>query len=521
MNPANGVVLATYTATSTDALTLAIQEARAAQVQWAQVDLTARAEFINELADVMESQADRFAAIIADETGKSIKDAHEADLLSALATLRWVAQTGPRLLKPSWFTSINGLCLGMAHQKRYCPKGVVGLITPWNVPLAIPVGGLAPALMAGNAVVIKPSEHTPGTAMVFVEIIQRLLHQRGYPVELVQIVLGDGVVGKALTQSDIDHLGFTGSSAAGWSAYSVMASRGKTASLELGGNDPMVVLPGADMDLATSAAMWGRCLNAGQTCTAVKRMIVPVVQQADILERLQTKFRCLNVGPPSDPNCHYGPLISEQQLNHVETQVQQCIAEGGQVRLGGHRCRVDGFENGYYYAPTLITDLPPDAPMLSSEIFAPVLIVQTYTTIDEAVTLANHIPYGLGASVFGPTSQAFDIAKHLDAGVVTVNELPSPMYMLPNVPWTGRKASGPGVGHSHESILACCDVTTVTVSIRHWLPLLKKGPWFFGKAPDASLAPVLRKTFGNLSTWRKCSLDLLLGLWRNRSSQKL
>jgi acyl-CoA reductase-like NAD-dependent aldehyde dehydrogenase len=513
--------LATYAASSPEAVRQAVHDARQAQITWQQVPLARRAQFLRDVADAMESQADRLAAMISDETGKSIKDAHETDLMGALATLRWVAAVAAKTLAPRWTTSINSLSLGLVHQHQQVAKVVVGVISPWNVPLAIPVGGLAPALVAGNAVVLKPSEHTPGTALLLVEILQRLLAHQGYPPGLVQVVLGDGRVGQAVTATDIDHLVFTGSHRSGLAAYAAMASRGATATLELGGNDPMVVLPDADLDWVTSTAMWSRCYNAGQTCAAVKRLIVPAEQHIRVVDALLDKFKFLKIGPPSDPTCHIGPLISADQRNVVHRQVQQAVAQGGQVCCGGQFLAPPGAEGGYYYAPTLITDLPAAADMLQAEIFGPVLLVQTYQTVDEAVALANQSPYGLGASVFGPTEQAMAVAARLQAGVVTVNEVPGPMFALPMVPWTGHKASGMGVGHSTESLLACCHLRSVTVSWRHVLPWFKKAPWLFGECPDAAFAPVLRQAFGNLTLRSKCRLDLLLGLWRNRSSQKL
>jgi acyl-CoA reductase-like NAD-dependent aldehyde dehydrogenase len=320
------------------------------------------------------------------------------------------------------------------------PYGVVGIISPWNYPFSIPATETLAALVAGNAVVLKPSELTPLVALE----LQSLLRAAGVPEDVFQVVIGNGAAGSALVHASIDKLVFTGSVATGKRIAAVAAERLLPVVLELGGKDPMLVLDDADVDVASSAAVWGAFVNAGQACLSVERCYVHRSLYHAFLNACVTKTKKLRVGNGIAPHTDVGPMIHERQLRIVESHLEDAKARGARILAGGARMREVGAN---FYAPTVLADVTHEMRVMREETFGPVLPVMAFDTDDEAVHLANDSEYGLAASVWTrDRARGERLARRIQAGTVMVNDAIS-CFGISEAPHGGVKASG--VGRTH------------------------------------------------------------------------
>jgi aldehyde dehydrogenase (NAD+) len=317
------------------------------------------------------------------------------------------------------------------------PIGVVALITPWNWPLNQIVAKVAPALAAGNTVILKPSEQTPGSASIFAEVMDAA----GVPAGVFNLVQGDGPgVGEALSKHpDIDMISFTGSTRAGIMVAKNAADTVKRVSQELGGKSPFIVLPGTPLDMALPGGAGGVLLNSGQSCVAPTRFLVHSSQYEEALEKLAGIFNGRKVDDPSKEGDHIGPVVNKPQFEKIQGLIQKGIDEGARVVAGGPG-RPEGKDKGYYVRPTVFGDVRNDMTIAREEIFGPVLVVIPYETLDEAVKIANDTPYGLGAYIAGDPNVAKTIVGRIRAGSVFVNAGGLDF----NSPFGGYKQSGNG-----------------------------------------------------------------------------
>ncbi|MDX2085326.1 MAG: aldehyde dehydrogenase family protein [Candidatus Melainabacteria bacterium] len=524
VNPATGEPFALYPIVSAEGVQEMVREARRVLPAWRNASFAVRQIILNRTAEALMANADVLARKISEETGKPLREAYETDLLAALATLRYMARNGPKTLRDQWLWNWKTLLLARTHRVRRLPKGVVALITPWNYPLAIAVSGMAMALMAGNTVIVKPSERAPGVVLDLVRMVQHELARRGLPETIVQIATGNGSTGQTLCETmsqpdGVDHVLFTGSNRVGRQVLALAQLAGKTASLELGGSDAMIVLDGVeDLDTVASYAIWGRFANAGQSCAAVKRLLVHRALYARMLHVLTEKMARFHVGDPLAATTHMGPLIAETQCQQLSLQVEDATERGAQLITGGFRLNRPGF----FYAPTILADVPLESRVLREEVFGPVLPVVPFDTEEEAIALANQTAYGLTACVFGPRVQASRIARRLQAGTVAVNDVPLANYGWPMVPWGGWKESGPGWRHG---TIGLEELTQIQVVTEHWglaVPCLKRPPWLFGTHPsDVNFSHYLLQTFGLGKWFTQQTPAFLKALWKNRSSSRL
>jgi acyl-CoA reductase-like NAD-dependent aldehyde dehydrogenase len=320
------------------------------------------------------------------------------------------------------------------------PHGVIGIISPWNYPFSIPATETLAALVAGNAVVLKPSELTPLVALE----LARLLHDSGVPQDVFQVVVGDSATGAALMQSPIDKLVFTGSVATGKRIAVAAAERLLPVVLELGGKDPMLVLDDADVDVASSAAVWGAFVNAGQTCLSVERCYVHRSLYETFLNACAEKAKKLCVGHGLDPKIDMGPMIHERQLRIAETHVEDAVARGARVMAGGSRLLELGKS---FYKPTVLADVTHEMRIMREETFGPVLPVMAFDSDEEAVRLANDSEYGLAASVWTRDRKRGErLARRIQAGTVMVNDVVS-CFGISEAQHGGVKSSGVGRAH--------------------------------------------------------------------------
>jgi succinate-semialdehyde dehydrogenase/glutarate-semialdehyde dehydrogenase len=517
LNPATGQFIAEYPIALEAEVQASVVRARLAQAQWQETPLKKRAQILKALRNALYQQADRVAEIISRETGKPLTDSLEADIATALNLLSYYVEIGPKQLRPSLIQpDLLSLITARVHRKTWHPRGVIGIISPWNFPMAIACSGLAAALMAGNSVILKPSELTPETGNVLIEIVRDVLTTSGFSPEIAQVLIGDSSTGSRLLAQEIDGVIFTGSDQTGKLIARQATEQGFWYSLELGGSDAMIILDGCDLDKAASYALWGRFINAGQACAAVKRLLVPAHCEAPFVALLAAKMKHLKVGPPDQPENQVGPLISEAQRTLIHAQVQNAVQEGAQLILGGQP--IEGA--GFFYEPTLFTHVPPTARILTEESFGPVLPVIPYEDLDMAVRLANNSRFGLTASVFGPVSKARKVAKRLHCGTVVINEVGPTNYALACAPWGGWKNSGSGASHGASALTDLSRLQVISENLMYHVPFMSKPLWHFGN--NANSLKERSKTVLALAA-RQCAMfnpKRWWPFWSNRASSK-
>ncbi len=469
IDPATGQVFAETPVTPLPDVALAMARAREAQPAWAALALPERLRIVARFQALLFAGRRPLAELITRENGKPIAESLLTDVAVTLDLARYYLQHSPLLLRPHRVRHGNLAFLGKRGWVHHEPLGVIAIISPWNYPLLLPFGELLPALLAGNAVVLKPSEFTVRTALAGVA----LLEEAGLPPALCQVLVGAGEVGAALVTAGPDKVFFTGSARTGRKVALAAAERMIPVSLELGGSDPCVVLADADLDRAVSGALWARFTNGGQTCVAAKRLIVEQPLYDRFVERLVQQVAGLRVGPGADANVEVGPLIRESQLCEVERQLAETVARGARVRTGGHRLPAVG---PTFFQPTVVTDVPLDTPLWREEVFGPVLPVVPAADAAEAIRIANDSAFGLSASIWtGDRARGERLARRIEAGAVLVNDATFHVGAA-EVPHGGDKASGLGRTHGEHGLYETCRVRFVG-SDR--LDLIRK-PWWFG-----------------------------------------
>jgi acyl-CoA reductase-like NAD-dependent aldehyde dehydrogenase len=444
VNPATGEVLRELECASEAEVLAAVARARAAQVQWAELGVRKRIAVLREFQRRLHEKKSEIAEAITREAGKPVAEALTTEVLVVLDAARFLIDNAYRLLRDEPVPHGN---LATKLKRGWLvrePYGVVGIISPWNYPFSIPATESLAALVAGNAVVLKPSEFT---SLVALEL-ESLLHAAGVPKNVFQVVIGDGATGAALIQSrggsGIDKLIFTGSVVTGKRIAAAAAERLLPVVLELGGKDPMLVLDDADVDVASSAAVWGAFLNAGQTCLSVERCYVHRSVYDAFLKACVEKTKKLNVGPGLDPKTDVGPMIHEQQLQIVESHVEDAVARGARLLAGGSRIPELGRS---FYTPTVLADVTHEMRIMREETFGPVLPIMAFESDEEALRLANDTEYGLAASVWTrERARGERMARRIQAGTVMVNDVVS-CFGISEAPHGGVKSSG--VGRSH------------------------------------------------------------------------
>jgi len=400
INPATTASLARVTQAGLEDVDAAVAAARKAFPAWSGLSGHARARHLYALARAVQKNSRLLAVLESLDNGKSIRETRDLDI--PLVARHLYHHAGWAQLADSEFAG-------------YGPVGVVGQIVPWNFPLLMVAWKIAPALAAGNTVVLKPAEFTPLTALCLAEIA----HDAGLPAGVLNVVTGDGRTGELIVQHpDIDKIAFTGSTEVGRIIRKATAGSGKRLSLELGGKSPFVVFDDADLDSVVEGVVDAIWFNQGQVCCAGSRLLV----HEGIAERLVTKLRArmekLRVGPPLDKAIDMGAIVAPVQLERIRSLVNKGVEEGATLWQPSWACPTDG----YFYPPTLFTNVSPAATIAQVEIFGPVLVTMTFRTPAEAVELANNTPYGLAASVWTENiNLALDVAPKIKAGVVWIN----------------------------------------------------------------------------------------------------
>ena len=443
--PSDGAGFADCPVAGADLVDEAVTAAAQALVRsgWGTARPRERVNALHRWADQIEAEAETLARLEAVASTRPVAQVPGVDVAVTAEQIRFFAEFADREGGALVPTGADSLGLVMSE-----PYGVVGAITPWNFPLSMAGWKLGPALAAGNAVVLKPSEMTPFATLHMAELSVRA----GMPAGLVNVVLGDGpTTGTALTgHPGIAKVSFTGSTGAGQAIMANIARTGvKPLTLELGGKSPQIVFADADLAAAADAIAGSILYNAGQACVAGSRVIVAAEVAAQLADLLVARMATIRPGPTWDATTVYSPIISERQIGRIDGIVAAARAGGATCRIGG--ARLD--RPGYFYAPTLLTDLPADSPALLDEIFGPVLTLQTFGDEDEALRLADHPTYGLAAGLFTrDLSRALRVTQKLQAGTVWVNRYGrSRDHILPT---GGYKQSGIGKDLGREAYLS-------------------------------------------------------------------
>jgi len=440
VNPATGEVLRELECAGEGVVEAAVARARAAQAAWAELGLRRRIEVLREFQGKLYEKKSEIAAAITREVGKPLVEALVTEVLVVLDAARFLIDNAWGLLRDEPVPHGNLVTKLKSGWLVREPHGVIGIISPWNYPFSIPATETLAALVAGNAVVLKPSELTPLVALE----LASLLHAAGVPRDVFQVVVGEGPAGAALLRSPIDKLVFTGSVPTGKRIAAAAAERLLPVVLELGGKDPMLVLDDADVDVASSAAVWGAFVNAGQACLSVERCYVHRSLYESFARACAEKTKQLRMGNGMDSYTDVGPMIQERQVRIVESHVEDAKARGARVLAGGTRLPELGVN---FYAPTVLADVTQDMRIMREETFGPVLPVMACDNDDEAVRLANDSEYGLAASVWTRDRKRGErLARRIHAGTVMVNDVIS-CFGISEAPHGGVKASG--VGRTH------------------------------------------------------------------------
>ncbi len=443
-----------------------VDRAAAAQPEWAARGVHGRTAILGRARVLILERMEELAALVARESGKTVVEAVPMEVAPALDACKWLEGHAERYLRPIDAGTPQRIMLaGRRHAIRLEPYGVVGVISPWNYPLATTAGTLLFNLAAGNAVAWKPSSNVPLISAAF----RSILLEAGVPEEILPILHGGPAVGEALIAADgVGKIFFTGSEAVGRRVMQLAAQapgHPRPVVLELGGNDAMLVLWDADLERAAAGAAWAGFGHSGQTCGAARRVYVDARVADRFQDLLVERARSLVPGDPMDPSSQLGAMSHAATRDDVSELIRDAVARGGRAVTGGPdpivAAEAEAEAVGHLPA-TVLTDVPPDARLWHEEVFGPVVIVSRFTTEDEAVRLANTSPFGLSASVWSrDIARAEAIADRLDVGSVIVNDHLSAAGVA-QVGWAGRKASGFGVTRSRFGLWECVQVKSIS-----------------------------------------------------------
>jgi len=465
-NPATLEKIAELPVTSPDEVADAVARARRAQHAWQTTDFSQRSRVLYRLRDLLLDTADELADLLTGETGRPRAEVYGNELFYLCNAIGMWAKKSAAYLAPHRIRP--GFLVVKAKQVRctYEPRGVIGIISPWNFPLTMTLGEAIPALMAGNAVVIKPSELTPLSARFGAELALKA----GFPQDLLQVVIGYGDTGEALIDC-VDMIAFTGSVQTGKRVMRRAAQRLVPLSLELGGKDPMIVLKDADLDRAAGACVWGALMNSGQICTSVERVYVEAPVYQEFVDKVVARVRRIRQGA-SESDVDIGSMTSEAQLNKITDQVNEALERGAKALTGARR---NPSLKGLYYEPTVLVDVDHSMSVMTDETFGPVIPMMKVKDAAEALRLANDSRFALSASIYcHDKSRALQVAAQLQCGSVCINDS-LVNFIIPEAPMGGRKDSGIGYRHGADGIRKFCHQKTIVIDR---FGLKDEFPWY-------------------------------------------
>jgi aldehyde dehydrogenase (NAD+) len=454
--PVTGEVLASYEITERDEVNLAVDLARDASRAWVAMGFAGRRKVLLCWSKLLMQRVDEITELIAKETGKPISD---AKLEAALAAghLAWAARHAESVMRTS-HRSPGALMANMSATVERSPVGVVGVIGPWNYPIFTPMGSISYALAAGNTVVFKPSEFTPGVGKLLAETFAQVAPSS----RIFTCVTGLGETGKFLCESGVNKLAFTGSTRTAKVVAATCAASMTPVVLECGGKDPVIVAADADIKRAADATVWSSMSNAGQTCIGAERVYVDAKVAEEFKAEVLAIAKNIHSGAPGKGN--YGPATMPSQIKVIQSHIDDAIARGGKALLGGSNS-----VHAPFVEPVVLADVPEDSLAITDETFGPTIVINTVADMDEAILLSNASKYGLAASVWS-RRKGKKIASQLQCGMVAINSTIS-FAAIATVPFGGVKDSGYGRIHGPEGILEFTYPRTV-IRARFQLPIV-------------------------------------------------
>jgi acyl-CoA reductase-like NAD-dependent aldehyde dehydrogenase len=468
-NPATGEVWRRFEPATADQVAVAVARARAAQPGWAARPLTERIRTLRRFHESLYRRRQEIALALTRENGKPLAEALGSEIAIALDFADYYAAEAPAFLRAPWKMAgqlaMKRKRVRIAHE----PHGVIGIVSPWNYPFMLSAGLMIPALVTGNAVVLKPSEFTPTSGA----LLEELFAEAGVPADVCAVLQGDGAVGAALVSAGVDKIFFTGSVATGRKVAVACAAQLIPCSLELGGSDPAIVLADADVQHAASGIAWARFSNAGQTCVAPKRVYVEAPAYDAFVAALTDTVRALRVGGGESSETEVTGVIRPSAQQLLDAQRADAVARGATIAAEAMAPTGTG---GSFVNPTVLTNVPSDARVLREETFGPLLPVVKVRDADEAVALANASEFGLSASIWTrDAGRGAELARRLEAGTVAVNDAIIVAGMT-DVPHGGVKQSGHGRAHGRAGLEECVRTkTTVVDQFSSW-----RQAWWFG-----------------------------------------
>jgi acyl-CoA reductase-like NAD-dependent aldehyde dehydrogenase len=437
LNPATGDVVGVHAVAEPADVEAAVARAREAAVWWGGLSFDERKQLLNQWKGVLARRMGQLADLVHQETGKPHADA-QIEIGLAIDHLAWAAGHAEKTLGPHK-VSAGLLMANHAATVEYRPLGVIGVIGPWNYPVFTPMGSIVYALAAGNTVVFKPSEYTPGVGVWLAESLAEVVPDR----PLLQTVVGYGETGAALCRAEIDKLAFTGSTATGKKVMATCAENLTPVLIEAGGKDALLVDEDADLAAAADAAIWGAFSNAGQTCAGVERVYVHERVYDAFLGELTKQAKEIHAG--SHTGAHFGPMTMPAQVEVVRRHVNDALARGARALVGGEESVGDRF-----IQPVILTGVPPDSCAITEETFGPTMTVNKVRDMDEAVELANGTSFGLGSTVFSK-ARGPELARRIRSGMTAINSVIS-FAGIPALPFGGVGDSGFGRIHGADGL---------------------------------------------------------------------
>ncbi|MEO8965839.1 MAG: aldehyde dehydrogenase family protein [Gammaproteobacteria bacterium] len=448
INPANGTIVGEVHASHSSEITEKIKRARAASAAWKAIGVKERIKILQPLEALFKKKQNEIALLTTHEIGKPISESLD-DFYGDFIYLNDFFTNGEKYIADEMvFENENAI-----HRIVYEPRGVVASIAPWNYPFGNFIWSVIPNLIVGNTVVFKHSEECPIVAKLLEEA---LLSLKNLPEGVFSAIYGNAEEGALLTSQPVDMIWFTGSSSVGREIAAIAGSKQIKAVLEMGGSNPAIILEGENIDNVTERLYKGRFTNCGQVCDAIKRVLVHHTLFEETVEKLSQRIEKIIIGDPTDKETELGPLVSVRQLKVLESQVDEAIEKGATLVTGGKYLQKF---SGFYYSPTILTNVKKNMRIWQEEIFGPVLPILSFENDEEAIQLANDSPYGLGAVIFSKDiERARDIASKLEAGCIDIN---NGSHWQPGTPFGGYKASGMGREHGRHGFQEICQLKVI------------------------------------------------------------
>ncbi len=450
-NPYNLELLGEVTSSTNRDVEQKVQDARTASNMWREIGVRKRVELMREVYEKLWQRKEEIAKLDSQEMGFPIAQCREFNLGDGFRYFKWNLDNAEKYLS-SEITQEDNKTISTVY---YEPRGVTAVIQPWNFPFCQWSWGVVTSLLVGNTVIYKPSEEVPLSAKLLEEIINGC----NLPKGILSFIYGDGKVGEYLVTQNIDMIVFTGSIKTGKRLYKIASEKFIPILLELGGSAPGIVFADVDINSTVETIFWQRFTNCGQTCDGLKRLIIHDTISEKLISLLKTKLESSVLGDPLKEETQFGPLVAERQLILLESQVKDAVYKGAKIITGGKRAKN---LKGYFYEPTILTDITSDMRVWQEEVFGPVLPIRTFKKESEALDLANNTTFGLGSYLYTKDkSRTQRVASHLEVGMVSVN---GANYVLPMNPFGGYKTSGMGREHGKYGFHELCNIKVIAIN---------------------------------------------------------